>query len=103
MITVRVRRAASTSIPERSRAAGGVISRSLLSGSHRARTPMLTSTSTIWLTSSIRARLRKVVRPWLSSGAQQRDGGVLAGLDVDRTGQLRSADDAQVLSTGVAQ
>jgi len=35
-------------------------------------------------------------------GAQQGDGGVLAGLDVDRSGQLGPADDAQVLGAGVA-
>ena len=40
MITVRVRRAASTSMLARSSRAGGTISRSLLSGSQRMRTPM---------------------------------------------------------------
>ena len=56
----------------RSRRAGGVISRSLLSGSHRVLTPMLFSTSMIRLTSSILARPRRVVRPWLSSEAHSR-------------------------------
>ena len=54
-MTVRVRRAASTSIPARSSSAGGTISRSLLSGSHRVRTPMELRTSMIRLTSSMRA------------------------------------------------
>ncbi len=72
MITVRVRRAASMSMLARSRRAGGTISRSLLSGSQRTRTPIEVSTSMIRLTSSMRARLRSVVRPLLSRLAQSR-------------------------------
>ncbi len=71
-MTVRVRRAAATSIAARSSRAGGQISRSLLSGSQRVRTPMLESTSRMRLTSSMRARLRKVVRPRFSSEAHSR-------------------------------
>ena len=71
MMIVRVRRAASSSIAARSSCGGGMISRSLLSGSHRVRTPMLASTSRIRLTSSIRARLRSVVLPRLSSEAHR--------------------------------
>ena len=53
MMTVRVRRAASTSMRSRSSCAGGSISRSLLSGSHRTLTPIEVSTSRMRLTSSI--------------------------------------------------
>ena len=70
MMTERVRRAASSSIRVRSSSAGGTISRSLSSLSHRVWTPRLSSTSSSRLTSSIRATLRSVVRPWLSSEAQ---------------------------------
>jgi hypothetical protein len=52
--------------------AGGTISRSLESGSHRTLTPIEVSTSMIRLTSSIRARLRSVVRPRLSRVAHSR-------------------------------
>ena len=72
MMTVRVRRAAATSMSSRSSSAGGMISRSLLSGSQRVRTPIEASTSRMRLTSSMRARLRRVVRPRLSSAAQSR-------------------------------
>jgi hypothetical protein len=47
-----------------------MISRSLLSGIHRVRTPIEARTSRIRLTSSMRARLRSVVRPRLSREAQ---------------------------------
>jgi hypothetical protein len=101
MMTVRVRRAASTSMLSRSMRAGGMISRSLLSGSHRTLTPIEVSTSMIRLTSSMRARLRRVVRPLLSSaGAQQGDGGVLARLDRDRAGELLAADDRAGAAAG---
>ncbi len=70
MMTVRVRRAAATSMSSRLSSAGGMISRSLLSGSQRVRTPIDASTSRMRLTSSMRARLRRVVRPRLSSAAQ---------------------------------
>ena len=69
-MTVRVRRAAATSMASSRSCVGGVISRSLLSGSHRVRTPIEASTSRIRLTSSMRARLRSVVRPRLSRDAQ---------------------------------
>ena len=63
-MTLRVRRAASTSMEARSRTAGRRIWRSFaLSQVHS--TPMLVSTSTIRLTSSIRASLRSVVVPRL--------------------------------------
>ena len=71
-MTVRVRRAASSSIPSRSSVAGGTISRSLESGSHRTLTPIEDNTSMMRLTSSIRARLRNVVRPRLSRVAHSR-------------------------------
>ena len=65
---------------------------------------MLASTSRMRLTSSIRATLRSVVRPLLSSdGAQQRDAGVLARLDLDRARQHRAADDPQVHRAGHAE
>ena len=70
MITERVRRAASSLIWLRSSSAGGMISRSLSALSHRVWTPRLLSTSSSRLTSSIRATLRSVVRPRLSSEAQ---------------------------------
>ncbi len=86
-MTVRVRRAASTSMPARSRRAGGVISRSLLSGSQRTRTPIEVSTSMIRLTSSMRARLRSVVRPLFNRLAHSRATAafllVLTGIDPD--------------------
>ena len=66
----RVRRAASASIRDRSSSAGGTSSRSLSELSQRACTPMLVSTSSSRLTSSMRATLRSVVRPRLSSEAQ---------------------------------
>ena len=66
MMTVRVRRAASMSMPAMSSRAGGMISRSLLSGSQRTLTPIEVRTSMMRLTSSMRARLRRVVRPLLS-------------------------------------
>ena len=103
-MTVRVRRAASMSMPARSRRAGGTISRSLLSGSQRTRTPIEVSTSMIRLTSSMRARLRSVVRPLLSRLAHSRATAafllVLTGIDA---GQLAPADDPQVLRAAVAQ
>ena len=68
MITERVRRAAASSMCSRSSSAGGMISRSL-SLNQRVCTPRLASTSSRRLTSSIRATLRSVVRPRLSSEA----------------------------------
>ena len=65
----RVRRAATSSMPLRSRFGGGVISRSFSALSHRDFTPMLSRTSSRRLTSSIRATRRSVVRPRLSSEA----------------------------------
>ena len=65
----RVRRAASASMPARSRTAGGTISRSLSAFSQRVWTPIDSSTSMSRLTSSIRATLRNVVVPRLSSDA----------------------------------
>ncbi len=66
----RVRRAAPASIAARSSVAGGTISRSLSAFSQVVCTPMLLSTSSSRLTSSIRATRRSVVRPRLSSEAQ---------------------------------
>ena len=87
MMTVRVRRAASTSMLSRSMRAGGMISRSLLPGSHRTLTPIEVSTSMIRLTSSMRARLRSVVRPLLSRLAHRRATAafllVLTGIEPD--------------------
>ncbi len=71
-MTVRVRRAAATSMCSRSSVSGGMISRSFVPGSQRVRTPIEASTSRMRLTSSMRARLRSVVRPRLSSEAQSR-------------------------------
>ena len=71
-MTVRVRRAASTSMRSRSSRGGGRISTSLESGSQRTLTPIEVSTSMIRLTSSMRARWRSVVRPRLSSDAHSR-------------------------------
>ena len=65
----RVRRAESASMWSRSSVRGGTISRSLSSLSQRHCTPRLVSTSSRRLTSSIRATLRSVVRPRLSSVA----------------------------------
>ena len=62
----RVRRAAVSSIAARSRLGGGMISRSFSALSQVERTPMLSSTSSSRLTSSIRATRRSVVRPRLS-------------------------------------
>ena len=70
MITERVRRAASSSMLPRSSSAGGMISRSLSSLSHRVCTPRLVSTSSSRFTSSMRATLRSVVWPRLRSEAQ---------------------------------
>ena len=56
------------------------------------------------LTSSMRARLRSVVRPRLSRAAQSSaTAAFLRRLDVDRAGELLAADDAQVLGAGVAE
>ncbi len=71
-MTVRVRRAASMSIASMSSLAGGMISRSLVPGSQRVLTPIEPRTSTIRLTSSMRARLRRVVRPLFSKAAHRR-------------------------------
>ncbi len=71
-MTLRVRRAASTSMAPRSSWSGRTSSRSLPSFSQVARTPMLVSTSTIRLTSSIRAMPRITVRPRLIRLAQSR-------------------------------
>ena len=68
---LRVRLAAAISISSRWRVRGGMISRSLCS-SQRQRTPMLSSTSMIRLTSSIRATRRSVVLPLLRRLAQSR-------------------------------
>lgn len=72
VLTERVRRAAVTSIRDRSRWTGGMISRSLSSLSQRVWTPRLVSTSSSRFTSSMRATLRSVVRPRLSSDAHSR-------------------------------
>ena len=66
----RVRRAAVWSMLSSLSSLGGTISRSLSSLSHRVCTPMLLSTSSSRLTSSMRATLRSVVRPRLSRVAQ---------------------------------
>ena len=66
----RVRRAATSLMLSRSSVAGGMISRSFSALSQRERTPMLSSTSSSRLTSSMRATRRSVVRPRLSSDAQ---------------------------------
>ena len=71
IITVRVRLAASTSMASSFSFFGGVISRSL-SGSQRHFTPMLSSTSIIRFTSSIRATRRRVVLPLFSRAAHSR-------------------------------
>ena len=68
----RVRRAASSSIRDRSSSLGGTISRSLSVPIHRVCTPRLLSTSRSRLTSSMRATLRSTVLPRLSSEAQSR-------------------------------
>ena len=103
-MTVRVRRAASTSMLARSSLAGGTISRSLLSGSQRIRTPIEVSTSRIRLTSSMRARLRSVVRPLLSRLAQSRaTAAFLLVLTAIEPESLRAADDPQVLRAAVAE
>ena len=70
MMIDRVRRAASSSMCARSSSLGGMISRSFSSPIQRVCTPRLLSTSSSRLTSSIRATLRSVVRPLLSSEAQ---------------------------------
>ena len=72
MMIERVRRAAAWSIESSFSSLGGTISRSLSSLSHRVCTPMLLSTSSSRLTSSIRATLRSVVRPRLRRVAQSR-------------------------------
>ena len=69
MITERVRRAASRSISSSDSSAGRTSSRSLPSADQVALTPMLVSTSTIRLTSSILAIPRMTVRPRLSRDA----------------------------------
>ena len=67
---LRVRRAASSSIAVRSRCSGAIeLEVVVLVEPGVAGTPMLASTSRMRLTSSIRATLRSVVRPLLSSAA----------------------------------
>lgn len=70
-MTVRVFLAASISMFSSLSRRGGIISRSLLS-SHLHLTPMLSRTSIIRLTSSIRATRRRVVLPLFSRLAQSR-------------------------------
>ena len=69
---LRVRRAASASIPARSRSSGTTRVRSWPVSSQVAETPIERSTSRMRSTSTIRATLRSVVRPRLSSAAHSR-------------------------------
>lgn len=84
-MTLRVRRAASTSMLSRSSRSGGVISRSRPSPSQRVPIPMLSSTSMMRLTSSMRAMPRRVVFPLFSRLAHS--SATLAFL-LDRTSML---------------
>src|SRR5215218_6931533 len=72
MMMLRVRRAASASIPARSSSSGTTRVRSWPAAFQVAETPIERRTSRMRSTSTMRATLRRVVRPRLSSAAQSR-------------------------------
>ena len=101
MITERVRRAASSSMRPRSSSVGGMISRSFSSLSQRVWTPRLVEhleqAVDLLDPGDLAQRGPAAVE---QRGAEQRDAGVLGGLDLDRAGQRGRPGDAQVRGAG---